>query len=64
MDKLQGRNKNNWGNLSWKVENLSQQTVFLDLSIQIKDFRIQIKTFQKVMNLYLYIPPSGLQPQK
>jgi len=51
---------NNWGNLSWKVEDLSQQTVFLDLSIQIKNFRIQTKTFQKDMNLYLYTPPSPL----
>jgi hypothetical protein len=47
---------NNWGNLSWKVEDLSQQTVFLDFNIEIKDCRIQTKTFQKAMNLYLYIP--------
>jgi uncharacterized protein (DUF486 family) len=47
---------NNWGNLSWKVEDLSQQTVFLDFNIKIKDCRIQTKTFQKAMNLYLYIP--------
>jgi len=52
---------NNWGNLSWKVEDLSQQTVFLDLSIQIKNFRIQTKTFQKDMNLYLYTPPPPYQ---
>jgi len=53
---------NNWGNLKWKVEDLSQQSVFLDLSIEIKGSKIQTKTFQKSMNLYLYIPPLSAHP--
>jgi len=53
---------NNWGNLKWKVEDLLQQTVFLDLNIEIKGSRKQTKTFQKSMNLYLYIPPLSAHP--
>jgi len=53
---------NNWGNLKWKFEDLSQHTVFLDLSIEIKGSKIQTKTYQKAMNLYLYIPPLSAHP--
>ncbi len=57
------RELSNWGNLTWKIENLSQSTVFLYLNIQIKGPRIQTSTHQKDMNLYLYIPPMSAHPK-
>jgi hypothetical protein len=44
--------------LEWTSEPPSKTVNFLDLTIQIGyDRRISTKTFQKAMNLYLYIPP-------
>ena len=42
--------------LEWITENLSNKVDFLDLSISIDEGRFTFKTFQKAMNLYLYIP--------
>jgi predicted DNA-binding protein (UPF0251 family) len=53
---------NKWGHLRWKIEQLSLQTVFLDLNIQLKDQKIITSTYQKAMNLYLYIPPLSAHP--
>jgi hypothetical protein len=53
---------NNWGNLKWKVEKPSNKAVFLDLEIQIQNSTISTKTYQKDMNLYLYIPPLSAHP--
>jgi hypothetical protein len=53
---------NNWGTLKWVVEKPSKQTHFLDLNIQIKDSSIRFSTYQKPLNLYLYIPPSSAHP--
>jgi len=53
---------NNWGSLKWKIENPSKKTVFLDLEISIQGNTITTKTYQKDMNLYLYIPPLSVHP--
>jgi hypothetical protein len=53
---------NEWGNLRWKIEEPSKRTVFLDLEIQLENTTITTKTYQKDMNLYLYIPPSSAHP--
>jgi hypothetical protein len=53
---------NNWSGLHWKVEELSTQTVFLDLNITLTNSRIHTSTYQKDLNLYLYIPPLSAHP--
>jgi hypothetical protein len=52
----------NWGSLWWKVQDPSLQVQFLDLSIQKGTTGISFETFQKPMNLYLYIPPLSVHP--
>jgi len=52
----------NWGNLKWKVEQPSNITTFLDLNISIKDNNISFFTYQKTLNLYLYLPPLSTHP--
>jgi predicted DNA-binding protein (UPF0251 family) len=46
---------NKWGHLRWKIEQPSLQTVFLDLNIQLKDQKIITSTYQKAMNLFIFI---------
>ncbi len=53
---------NSFGSLHWNVENLTTSTTFLDLTIQKVDQKIQTSTFQKELNLYLYIPPISAHP--
>jgi hypothetical protein len=53
---------NNWGSLQWKIENPSKKTVFLDLELSVQGNAITTKTYQKDMNLYLYIPPLSAHP--
>jgi hypothetical protein len=49
-----------FGILTWKLEDRAPSVDFLDLTITINaDRRIETRTFQKVMNLYLYIPPHS-----
>jgi hypothetical protein len=49
--------------LEWTSDPPSKTVNFLDLTIQIgTDRRISTKTFQKAMNLYLYIPPISSHP--
>jgi hypothetical protein len=48
---------NQFGTLKWNINNLSHSTTFLDLQLTIEGNKIKTKTFQKPMNLYLYIPP-------
>ena len=50
--------------LEWNTEDLSDSVNFLDLTIWIdKDSRkIRYKTYQKAMNLYLYIPKHSASP--
>jgi len=53
---------NSWGDLQWKIEEPSSNTTFLDLEIQLTNNRVIFKTYQKEMNLYLYIPPFSAHP--
>jgi hypothetical protein len=53
---------NNWGKLIWTVKELSTQTNFLDLYVSVKEKSIVFSTYQKPLNLYLYIPPSSAHP--
>jgi len=53
---------NNWGSLQWKCEAPSKKTVFLDLELELYNSSIRTRTFQKEMNLYLYIPPLSAHP--
>jgi arsenate reductase-like glutaredoxin family protein len=54
---------NGWGKLEWSLQELSQQCQFLDLNITILNSRLNFATFQKPLNLYLYIPPLSAHPQ-
>ena len=51
-----------FGLLRWNVENLTHSTTFLDLQIEISQGTIVTRTFQKELNLYLYIPPLSAHP--
>jgi len=53
---------NDWGNLEWIIENPTKKTIFLDLNIELLKSRITTSTFQKSLNLYLYIPPNSAHP--
>jgi len=53
---------NNWGSLQWKCEAPSRKTVFLDLELELYNSSVKTRTFQKEMNLYLYIPPLSVHP--
>jgi len=53
---------NNWASLHWKIENRSNKPVFLDLNIQLINTKIHTSTFQKDLNLYLYIPSLSAHP--
>ena len=53
---------NNWGALKWVIEEPSLHTHFLDLKISITGSSFKISTFQKPLNLYLYIPPLLAHP--
>ena len=53
-----------FGVLTWdiKEQELSTSVDFLDLTLTISGGKITSKTFQKKMNLYLYIPPASAHP--
>jgi hypothetical protein len=53
---------NSFGNLRWNIEDPSLSTTFLDLEIRIHGNQLLTKTYQKPMNLYLYIPPLSAHP--
>ena len=48
-----------FGSLKWETSDLSSSAIFLDLKLEIVDRRIITKTYEKPMNLFLYIPPSS-----
>jgi hypothetical protein len=56
---------NTWGSLKWTSDGLTNEIIFMDLTIRIDPFsnRLTYETFQKAMNLYLYIPPNSAHPQ-
>jgi hypothetical protein len=53
-----------FGSLTWETTKLSNHVVFLDLKLNIDPttHRITTKTYQKLMNLFLYIPPHSAHP--
>jgi hypothetical protein len=53
---------NSWGKLKWVISDRSKKADFLDLTISIEKGKILTPTFQKSMNLYLYIPPTSAHP--
>jgi hypothetical protein len=55
---------NSYCKLDWNTEELSHSVNFLDLTIEINKTtgKIQYKTFQKPMNLFLYIPGHSAHP--
>ena len=53
---------NSWGKLKWVISERSKKADFLDLTISIEHGKILTRTFQKSMNLYLYIPPISAHP--
>jgi hypothetical protein len=54
---------NGFSKLTWNIEELSTQTTFLDLNITIINNTLKFNTYQKPLNLYLYIPPFSSHPQ-
>jgi len=53
---------NSWGSLKWVVQNPTKRIQFLDLDLLLDNSRITMETYQKPMNLYLYIPPLSAHP--
>jgi hypothetical protein len=53
---------NQFGSLGWNIEPLQHTTNFLDLILTIKNKQITTTTYQKPLNLYLYIPPLSAHP--
>ena len=51
-----------FGLLTWEVSELSYSANFLDLTLSIVDGKIESRTFQKALNLYLYLPPTSAHP--
>ena len=51
------------GQLEWEFEKLSTSVNFLDLTLTIHNGRIITRTYQKDMNLYLYLPPASAHPR-
>jgi len=54
----------NFGILTWdiKQQRLTTSVVFLDLTLSIEGNRIVTRTFQKKMNLFLYLPAASAHP--
>jgi hypothetical protein len=58
QDSLQG-----FGKLTWICSDLSSSIVFLDLTLSFTTSNtITSRTYQKPLNLYLYIPPTSSHP--
>jgi hypothetical protein len=53
---------NSWGSIKWLINKPSNKMVFLDLQIELKNGMIYTNTYQKKLNLYLYIPPQSAHP--
>jgi hypothetical protein len=53
-----------FGLLRWETSKLSSSAVFLDLeiSIDLDNQCLTMRTYQKPMNLFLYIPPTSAHP--
>jgi len=53
---------NGWLTLQWEIEEPTTKTHFLDLNISIQNPSLIFSTYQKPLNLYLYIPPLSAHP--
>jgi len=53
---------NSWEPLKWVVQEPSTKVQLLDLDITFDNSTIRVETYQKPMNLYLYIPPLSAHP--
>ena len=55
---------NNFGVLKWDIEDItpSRSTNFVDTTLTIVNGNFLSRTYQKAMNLHLYIPPSSKHP--
>jgi hypothetical protein len=53
---------NDYHSLRWEHGDRSLQVNFMDLTISIRDGRIQTTLYRKALNLYLYIPPHSAHP--
>jgi hypothetical protein len=52
------------GKLKWEIEDRSKEVNFLDITIKINELnRIETRTYQKPMNLYLYLTASSAHPK-
>ncbi|KAL7541267.1 hypothetical protein ACHAXR_010762, partial [Thalassiosira sp. AJA248-18] len=52
------------GKLKWEIEERSREVNFLDITITINELnQIETRTYQKPMNLYLYIPQASAHPK-
>ena len=57
------RDLNNYSSLHWNTETLSNKVNFLDVTMWIgPSSKVQYRTYQKPMNLFLYIPPNSARP--
>jgi hypothetical protein len=57
------RELNNFGRLRWAVSKLTNKSVFLDLDITLEPKgRFSFQTYQKELNLHLYIPAASAHP--
>ena len=51
-----------FGKLTWATPSFGDTAIFLDLEINIKNRKLETKTYQKPLNLYLYLPPQSSHP--
>jgi hypothetical protein len=54
---------NKFGKLKWVVSDRNTTVDFLDLTLTLTQGRITTRTFQKSVNLYLYLPPVSAHPE-
>jgi hypothetical protein len=53
---------NEFGVLIWDVEEPTNSVNYLDVTLQIRNRRVDSRLFEKSMNLYLYLPPHSNHP--
>ena len=51
-----------WYGLHWEFTTPSKSCTFMDMTITITNNRTTTTIFEKVQNLYLYIPPTSAHP--
>jgi hypothetical protein len=51
-----------YGNLQWTSSNLSHSVEFLDLMLEIMNGKVVTRTYEKPLNLFLYLSSIGPLP--